>query len=81
MGTERDHISDTAFPLPLGISCVLERLSTTISVVEERIRGNALHIGRVEFVRERYTLVAAIVTMIILGVWIICVVEDGLRNR
>jgi hypothetical protein len=31
------------------------------------------------FVRERYSLVAAIVTMIILGVWGICVVE-GIDN-
>ena len=31
------------------------------------------------FVRERYSLVATIVTMIILGVWVICVVE-GLDN-
>ena len=29
-----------------------------------------------KFVRERYTLVAAIVTMIILGVWVICVVVE-----
>jgi hypothetical protein len=27
-----------------------------------------------KFARERYTLVAAIVTMIVLGIWVICVV-------
>jgi hypothetical protein len=32
------------------------------------------------FVSERYSLVAAIVTIVILGVWVIYVVEDVLRN-
>ena len=29
-----------------------------------------------KFVRERYSLVAAIVTMIVLGIWVICVVVE-----
>ena len=52
IGTGWAHVFDTERPVPRGFSCELEQLSVTISVVEARLRGNALHIGRVD-VRER----------------------------
>jgi hypothetical protein len=33
-----------------------------------------------KFARERYTLVAAIVTIIVLGLWVICVVVKGRKE-
>jgi len=51
------------------------RTRTIISVVEDTIRVMPYISEEPKFIRERYILVAAIVTMTILGNWGICVVE------
>jgi hypothetical protein len=48
MGTERIRGTDPERPLPPGVSSELERLSTTISGLEEELRGNALPVGTIE---------------------------------
>jgi hypothetical protein len=73
MGPERGIV-------PGETSCELEQLSIAISVVEETIRVMPYISEEPKFIRERYILVAEIVTMIILGSWGICVAE-GIRNR
>ena len=52
IGPGWSRVSGTERPVPRGFSCELERLSITISAVEERLRGNASHIGGV-YVCER----------------------------
>jgi hypothetical protein len=48
MGPLRIRSSDTKRPVPGEGSGELERFPIRISVVEERLRGNALHFGRVD---------------------------------
>jgi hypothetical protein len=81
MGSEgRTNGPGTAGPVALGISCNLERLSTTISVVEEGMRGVPYILEEPKITRSRCILVAAIVTMIILGIVVICVVEGRMES-
>jgi hypothetical protein len=47
MGTARIRGSDAEHAVAPGVSSELDRLSTTISVVEEKMRGNALPVGKV----------------------------------
>jgi hypothetical protein len=75
MGTAWTCMSDTAGSVPWGVVCELERLSTPISVIEERIRGMPYTLQKPKFIRERYILVVAIVTNTIQGAWNTCVVE------
>jgi hypothetical protein len=76
MGPVRTRTSDTERPAPGGDLSELELLSTTISVVEERMGRIPYMLGELKSERERYTLVAAIVAMIVLGTWVICVVVE-----
>jgi hypothetical protein len=81
MGPERTRISDTAGPATRGESCELERLSTAISVVEEKIRGMPYTSREPKFARERYILVVVIVAATKQGAWNICVAERHKESR
>jgi hypothetical protein len=74
MVPDRTCVFDCAGSIPWGVACELERLSTTISNVEEN-KGNAYTLQDPKFVSERYILVVVIVAEIIQGACNICVVE------
>jgi hypothetical protein len=74
----RTRTSDGVRPVPWGDLNELELLWSTISVIEERMgsRRTPYMLAELKSERERYTLVAAIVTITVLGLWVICFVVE-----
>ena len=82
IGVERTRSSDSEGTVPRRLSRELERSLITIRVVKERLRGMPHVLEEYMFMRERYSLVAAMVTMIIPGLWVFCiVVKSRERNQ